>query len=140
MPKSLKTRDLSAEEAAFVKSSIQVGQRVCDRYLGRAKRLVPPCSLDVAYEAWTRDTRPEKPSPNDICFGLGALLGDCVVTELGFRWRMEVADEGDEYCMLHPEEWRSYPFDFVGKRIHDREEKGGFFRALYDLLRDRRAA
>lgn len=137
MPNSSKFRDLNTDEEQFVSSALKVGRDVCAYYFNPGKTLSLPTGLDVVYEAWAGDTHPGKPSPNEVCFGLGALLGDCIVSNLDFRWCMELDKDEDEYCVRHPEGWQSCPFHFVGKRIHEQEPQGGFFRALYDLLRER---
>ena len=114
---------------------MQSGREVCTHYLGHEKRLSVPDDLDATYNAWAADPERNKPADNVVCYGLGALLGQRLVSDLGFQWCMELAEDGEIYCVRHPKEWRIYPFDFVAKRIHEREPHGGFFRAIYEVLR-----
>jgi hypothetical protein len=133
MPTEPKFRDLTSDENQFVESSIRLGREVCDHYLSDAAPTSPDL-LDDVYEAWASDAESEKPTPEEVCYGLGALLGNFVVSDLGFSWGMAIDEFGTDYSVRHPDAWQSFPFDFVAKRIQDQEPQGGFFRALYDQL------
>ena len=133
-------RALNQEEALFVETATRVGYRICEYYLDTGDAPSLPDALDSVYDAWISDENSPKPASNDIGFGLGALMGQCLVSDLGFQWVIVSDDSGTDYCVRHPNDWQSYPFDFVAKRIHEQEPRGGFFRALYDLLKKREVA
>ena len=137
MPEERGFRELTAAEAGYVDSSSLLGRKVCEYYLPDQDPTCPD-TLDDVYEAWAFDDSSEKPAPGEVCYGLGALLGNRIVADLGFSWGMAIDQFGTDYCVCHPDEWQSFPFDFVAKRIQDQEPKGGFFRALYNLLEERR--
>jgi hypothetical protein len=132
-------RDLIPDEIQFVEASILLGHKICNHYLSDDATLYPDL-LDQAYEAWASDIKSDKPTPEDVCHGLGALLGNYLVSNLKFSWVMAIDSFGTDYSVRHPDSWQSFPFDFVAKRIQDGETEGGFFKALYGQLEERQPA
>lgn len=83
--------------------------------------------LDLAFTAWSEDTRPDRPSPEEALHAFAATLGEHLVRHYRMGWYVVEDEHGRSLGVCHrgpggAQTW-SHPIDSVAKRI-DRGETG----------------
>lgn len=86
--------------------------------------------LDIAFTAWSEDSRPGRPAPDEALHAFAAALGEHLVKRHRMAWYAVEDEYGRSLGVCHrgkdgTQTW-SYPVDAVAKRI-DRGETGFIF-------------
>lgn len=136
-PPPFEGKPLTKDEARWIAEGLEKMKPLFTRYTGEPEqhfeRLLARGEplfaklLDMAFTAWSADTRPDRPSPDEAQQAFAAALGEHLIKRHRMQWYVVEDNYGRSLGVCHrgkgdARTW-SYPVDAVAKRI-DRGETG----------------
>lgn len=142
---------LTPDEARWLAEGLEKMKPIFTRYTGESPahfdRLIARRAplfgklLDMAFTAWSEDTHPDRPTPDEALRAFAATLGEHLVKHYRMGWYAVEDEHGRRLALCHrgpggAQTW-AHPVDSVAKRI-DRGETGfiaGIVAAVGDQIK-----
>ena len=125
---------LNLNDEKIILDGTQELQRVVSKLKPAYADPITPKILDEIYPIVKKGTWWNKWKKNYIVHIFGVGLGNCLVSELGFKWIVIQDNLGREISVKHKDSnLMSFPFSSVRKRIGTKETD--FFRAIFEMFR-----
>lgn len=136
-PPPFKGKPLTKDDERWIADSLKKMKPIFTRYTGESPehfdRLIARREplfaklLDMAFTAWSEDTRPDRPVPEEALQAFAAALGEHLVKRHRMGWYVLEDEHGRSLAVCHrgkggAQTW-AHPIDSVAKRI-DRGETG----------------
>lgn len=130
-PPPFKGKSLTKDDERWIAEGLEKMKPIFTRYTGESpahfdkliaqRQLLFAKLLDMAFTAWSEDTRPDRPTPDEALHAFAAALGEHLVKHHRMGWYVLEDEQGRSLSVCHrgsagAQTW-AHPIDSVAKRI-----------------------
>lgn len=135
----LQHRKMTADEILMLNEKASDIASLQSRYAKSDATDITPELLDKLFSSWLKDHEASRPGRALVVNSLAAALGNLLVQNAGYEWRMVTDEYGTTLGVVNEETgFIAYPIDSILKRATRGE--AGFIAQLYYAAKDIKAA